>query len=249
MTGKTHKKAAIVVSSCTSVVVTVAIQGLYKSADGLPLIPLLWPMTSVIGGYAPDVDKGRTTARTWFNRLFILYTCLAAIIVLSLLFLKVSFDYILLPIAAEGIFVLLYFMVKFSKHRRESHSLLFVYILWLLSLLTYITLSEVNLLVAAVVFNLAIGVILGVISHIVVDEFNIDPMHIFFPLEIILGKIIKKISKSSKKAQPIFIIKTIGKIKTSTPAETNFMPKFTTFAVFITAGISSYLILKALGVI
>ena len=216
MTGVTHVKVALLTTTAiAATTMAITLEPLSVIHSQIPaLIPLLWIPLSIPGGLSPDIDEPNSKASSWFRRMYIFSTPTLFI----LLAIAISRRMPLLVIGgAIGVLLItsaIRYISKFTQHRRETHSLLYLGCLLGVSYLLGWATYSLHSLGTLIVWNLGIGFTIGAFTHILVDGFNRKPTHWFFPLEHIFR------DKKTNKLR--FFIPTILKIRTGGPGEQVF---------------------------
>jgi membrane-bound metal-dependent hydrolase YbcI (DUF457 family) len=203
MLGKSHIVFGTAAAASLAVYECVAHNNLIIGTECGYLIPMLWIPLAPVGSLLPDIDKeGSRIRRAYDKSSLFLFT---ASLLLLLVTRRAS---VLIVVFTVGISVIL---TRRVEHRRETHSLLFILLLTLAMFALRNSLSAM-FWISTAVFNLMMGLVLGAISHIILDNFNYKRMHIFFPLEIVLQRMMKR-------RKPVYIIPTIIHVTTGTPGE------------------------------
>lgn len=256
MTGKSHKKIALATATLFAVTSSVIARDVIFEWNSVILMPILWIPSAIPGGYLSDIDKGISTAKRTFKTFLSLQLLLTTILIpILLFFIKYLFAALLLIIAQLGT-LSFYLIIKKMQHRRETHSILFINLPLFIGWGFWLALEPLNKICAIGILNILIGISIGIFSHILIDEFNIRPMHILYPFEILLGQVIrmfkndkkhsntkfKESHKTKNSLKPAFLIPTIVKIKTSSIAEQRFINYFTTIIYIATLLINLILI-------
>ena len=225
MTAATHRDIAL----ATTVSIAIAHFAIARTVStefmGTFLIPVLWIPLSIIGGLLPDIDKKNTTAHRFFKKYrFVFYLVIGA----SLL---------VLPWHVVVIFLLsfLFFelLILKSKHRRETHSLLFLFLLTGVLFLFSTLFSVVHVEAQVVVFNILFGIVVGALTHDIADMYNVRKIHFLYPIELILSR---------------FLLPSLGNVIAGTPAENLFRIRWIIACIGVCALMVAKLLLPYLGV-
>lgn len=221
MTGKSHKKIALNMATCISIIVMIITFDVVININSFILVPILWLPLSIAGGYAADIDKGRTTARKYANQIFKIFLVISLFLLVIFLFFTRNIKSVGLLLLADLIVILIYTSIKFMVHRRETHSILFIFLCYCVIYLCTINSLLYSKFLGVVVFNLGVGFCIGTFSHIFIDQFNDTPTHVLYPLEIILQKL-------RHKDNPVYIFKALKLVTTSSALEAKFIRKVKT---------------------
>ena len=216
MTGVTHKQVALVTAlTAASTVMAITLEPMITIHSQVPaLIPLLWIPSSVAGGLAPDIDEPKSKASNFFRKLFVVTTPILIVLAVFAFFRNMHTYIILGAVGALVLTCAIRFISLYTQHRRETHSLFFIALLLIAFFALALALETIHPWFTLFIWNFGIGFVIGAFSHLLVDNFNIKPLHWFFPIEHIF--------RNRKTGRLRIYIPTIFKIQTGSPREQKF---------------------------
>jgi len=218
MVAKSHTKVAVSFTASCALVASVAGRGWAFSIFDINVVPALWLISCSQGGLLADIDKENTTMRKLFKSTLKLLSGLSIVTVVYLI-INQHLLAVFFVLVVNILLLLLNKLVSETKHRRETHSFSFVVIIYLTCYFMGLVLNTIHPYLMTVSVNLGIGLSLGVLSHILIDQCNILPMHLFYPLDYLLMRHIKR--KYRKKVD--LRVPTIFKIVTGSREERSFV--------------------------
>jgi len=241
MTGVTHKEVSTWSTIGLITVATFYAEAVTFPAFGTTLIPVAWLPVAIFSGYLPDIDKRGTIPHNTFKSTAVPLALSTGVLTAVLGFYLSQLATVAVGIAIIAILLLMSKSLKKFQHRRETHS--FIFLIFLTSVAYYISTFAPEGFTQYLVLNIALGLPIGAASHVFVDMLNVKKIHLFYPLELILGRLIygdrTKDGKKRKKIKPFFFYFNTLKIVTKSNAEELFRKNFKYYAMGISLIIST----------